>query len=59
LFGSAPYHPQWHSRTWDLTLIAKNDAYLWWSSDHNDLLGRHGGLSAREMRVPFLTFPLE
>ncbi|MFO8036404.1 MAG: alkaline phosphatase family protein [Anaerolineales bacterium] len=58
LFGPAPFHPQWQSRIGDLSVIAKNDAYLWWSTDVNDLLGRHGGLSEREMRVPFLTLPL-
>jgi hypothetical protein len=58
LFGPAPYHPQWYSRVGDLTVVAKNDAYLWWARDDNDLRGRHGGLSKREMLVPFLTLPL-
>ena len=58
LFGPGPYHPRWLSRVGDLTLIAKNDAYLWWSRDENDMMGRHGGLSNQEMTVPFLTLPL-
>jgi len=58
LFGPRPYHPRWHSRVGDLTMIANHDAYLWWPAEENDMLGRHGGLSRREMLVPFFTLPL-
>ncbi len=58
LFGPGPYHPRWHSRVGDLTMIANRDAYLWWPEEENKMLGRHGGLSEREMLVPFFTLPL-
>lgn len=58
LFGPGPYHPRWPSRVGDLTLIARDDAFLWWPRDENDQRGRHGGLSEVEMTVPFLSLPL-
>jgi len=50
--GTAP------SRLGDRSLISHNDSYLWWSDKENPLLGRHGGLSAEEMLVPFLVVRL-
>jgi hypothetical protein len=50
--GTAP------SRLGDRSLISHNDSYLWWSEKDNPLLGRHGGLSAEEMLVPFLAIRL-
>jgi hypothetical protein len=41
-------------RIGDLIAIAADDAYLWWSAGKDFLLGRHGGLGADEMLVPFL-----
>lgn len=58
LFGPGPYHPRWYSRVGDLTVIAKDNAYLWWPAEENDMLGRHGGLSEQEMLVPFFSLPL-
>lgn len=58
LFGPGPYHPRWHSRVGDMTVIAREEAYLWWPNEENELLGRHGGLSRDEMVVPLLTLPL-
>ncbi len=46
------------SRLGDRSLISHNDSYLWWSDKENPLLGRHGGLSAEEMLVPFLAVRL-
>lgn len=31
---------------------------MWWSEKENLLIGRHGGLSADEMLVPFLAVRL-
>lgn len=41
-------------RMGDVTLIARSNNYLWWSEEENTLLGRHGGLTPKEMLVPFL-----
>ncbi|HVN56152.1 MAG TPA: alkaline phosphatase family protein [Anaerolineaceae bacterium] len=43
-------------RTGDQILIARGDAYLWWSPKENPMLGRHGGLSREEMLVPFFAY---
>jgi len=58
LFGPGQRHPQVLDRLGDKMLIARNDAYLWWSAKENFMRGRHGGLSDREMLVPFLAFRL-
>lgn len=58
LFGPGERHPQMLDRLGDKTIIARGDAYLWWSAKENFMRGRHGGLSAREMLVPFLAFRL-
>lgn len=54
LFGPGPTHPRLLDRLGDLILVARRDAYLWWSQKKDHLLGRHGGLSPDEMLVPFL-----
>lgn len=56
LFGPGPASPQAVDRIGDLVAIAHGDAYLWWSSKENHMLGRHGGLAPREMLVPFFAF---
>ncbi|MBS1250265.1 MAG: hypothetical protein MAG431_01858 [Chloroflexi bacterium] len=58
LFGPPPHHPDAHNRVGDLLVMAKNDAYFWWADKDNHLLGRHGGLTAQEMIVPFLAVRL-
>lgn len=58
LFGPPPVHPDWSSRTGDLVMIARGDAYLWWHQQPNPLIGRHGGLTEAEMTVPLLISPL-
>jgi hypothetical protein len=58
LFGTGPRHPRLFDRLGDLIIIARDDAYLWWSHSANHLKGRHGGLSPEEMLVPFLAVEL-
>jgi len=47
------------SRLGELLVLARNDAYWWWASEPNALLGRHGSLGAEEMLVPFLAARLD
>jgi hypothetical protein len=54
LFGPGPRHPSLRDRIGDLIAIAHEDAYIWWGEKEDFLLGRHGGLAAHEMLVPFL-----
>jgi len=54
LFGAGPIHPEIYNRVGDLIVAAKGNAYWWWANKTNPLIGRHGGLSAEEMLVPFL-----
>lgn len=54
LFGPGPEHPRLRDRLGDLIAAARDDAYLWWADKDNHLHGRHGGLHAEEMLVPFL-----
>jgi len=58
LFGPGEPHPRLADRLGDQLVIAQRDAYLWWAHEQNHLIGRHGGLSADEMLVPFLAAPL-
>jgi hypothetical protein len=58
LFGPGNPHPSLRDRLGDLILVWQNDAYLWWANKENPLLGRHGGLHAEEMLVPFLAVRL-
>jgi hypothetical protein len=52
LFGPGAPARQTLGRMGDFIAISADDAYLWWASRPNPLLGRHGGLSADEMLVP-------
>jgi hypothetical protein len=54
LFGPGEPHPRLLDRLGDLLVVARGEAYLWWSDKKNHLIGRHGGLSEDEMTVPFL-----
>ncbi len=54
LYGPGEAHPALRDRLGDLTVFAKDNAYLWWPMKDNPLLGRHGGLHPQEMLVPFL-----
>lgn len=58
LFGSGEPDPRLPERLGDWVLIPRDSAYLWWANKENTLLGRHGGLSAQEMLVPFCTWVL-
>ncbi len=54
LFGPGVPHPRLRERLGDLIALPRDSAYLWWSQNENPLLGRHGGMTAQEMLVPFL-----
>ena len=54
LFGPGKPHAQLVDRLGDILVLARENAYLWWASKDNPLLGRHGALSPEEMLVPFL-----
>jgi hypothetical protein len=54
LFGPGVTHPRLGDRLGDLIVAAKGNAYLWWGNKDDHLYGRHGGLSADEIIVPFL-----
>lgn len=54
LIGLGKPHPRLLDRLGDMIVVARDAAYLWWSPKPDHLVGRHGGLSAQEMLVPFL-----
>ena len=54
LFGPGERHPGLLDRVGDLTAVARGTAFWWWGNKPNPIIGRHGGLSADEMVVPFL-----
>ena len=58
LFGPGTRHPHLDDRLGDLILISRGRSYLWWSPKEDHLLGRHGGMSADEMLVPFIAAEL-
>ncbi len=58
LFGPGRPHPDLNNRVGDLVAAARGEAYWWRGAQENPLIGRHGGLSAEEMVVPFLAVPL-
>ena len=58
LFGPGNPMADFHNRIGDFIMIAKDHNYLWWSEEDNPLLGRHGGLTAQEMLVPYLAVRL-
>jgi hypothetical protein len=58
LFGPGLPHERIAERTGDLIAAARGDAYWWWGDKPDPLTGRHGGLSAQEMIVPFLAAKL-
>lgn len=54
LFGSGGNSALLKDRVGDYVVFPQGDAYWWFGSRDNPLLGRHGGLSKTEMLVPFL-----
>jgi hypothetical protein len=58
LFGPGQPHPMLSERLGDLMVLSRGPAYLWWADKENILIGRHGGMSAEEMLVPFLAAKL-
>jgi len=58
LLGDSPVHPTTEDRIGDHVVFPKGNAYWWWVNKENHLRGRHGGLSADEMLVPFFALPI-
>jgi hypothetical protein len=58
LFGPGRPHLRLPDRLGDFIVLAEDSAYLWWGDKDNKMHGRHGGLSADEMIVPFLAVRL-
>lgn len=58
LFGPGKFHPGLMDRIGDWIVAGRGNAYLWWANKENMMLGRHGGLTAQEMVVPFLAIRL-
>jgi hypothetical protein len=54
LFGPGKEHPELAERCGELVVMARGTAFLWWANKPDPLIGRHGGLTPEEMRVPFL-----
>jgi hypothetical protein len=54
LLGPGEPAPATRERLGDRMAIAQGNAFLWWAAKENVLIGRHGGISADEMLVPFL-----
>lgn len=61
LFGPGQPMPEVERRLGDLILPARGDHILYWPQKEPDteILGRHGGLSAEEMLVPWLAMRLD
>jgi len=59
LYGPGRPHPHLRDRLGEWLAVARKDAYLWWSSEENDMLGRHAGFHRDEMLVPFLAARLD
>ena len=58
LFGPGSPAVEARDRLGDLIAVSQGDAYLWWASKENPLLGRHGGLSQQEMLIPLMAIRL-
>ena len=58
LFGHREIYQRLHDRVGDWIVLPQNNAYWWFGSRDNLLLGRHGGLSRTEMAIPFLSVVL-
>lgn len=56
LFGPGEPAASAFDRLGDLIAIAQDDAYLWWATKENPLIGRHGGISRDEMLVPLFAY---
>jgi hypothetical protein len=58
LLGKGQPDNHTENRMGDLTVMSRNNHFLWWDGEDNPLLGRHGGLTPKEMLVPFLAVRL-
>lgn len=60
LFGKGQIHPQFFKRTGNLLILPYNNQAVWYRYDSRDvsLVGQHGGLSADEMLIPFISAKL-
>jgi hypothetical protein len=54
LWGDGQVYPAVKDRIGDYVLQAQGNAYWWWAHKENPLLGRHGGVTPKEMLVPLL-----
>jgi hypothetical protein len=59
LLGPGPIYSETPHRLGDLVCVARGDHYLARSEGSTLSLGRHGGLSAREMLIPWLGVRLD
>ncbi len=59
LFGPGAPASTARDRIGDRIALSQGNAYLWWADHEDPLRGRHGGLTAREMLVPFLAVRLD
>lgn len=57
LMGTGIVYEESPRRMGDLLIVALDEAYLWWSTRDDRLLGRHGSLSQHEMLVPLALIP--
>jgi hypothetical protein len=55
LFGPRGFYDKLPDRVGDYVIVPQNDAYWWFGSRDNPLLGRHGGLSRTEMLTPLFS----
>lgn len=58
LMGARHPHQTTIDRMGSHIVFPRGNAYWWWVEKENHLLGRHGGLSAAEMLVPFFALPI-
>ena len=62
LFGPPPYSPRTPERLGDLVVVMRDGYALLTEQESQfmvNLIGRHGGMSAAEMLVPWWVFPLD
>ena len=57
LFGDGPIHSQFLNRVGNLMILPYDNKAVWYRYDSKDvdLVGQHGGLSADEMLIPFIS----
>jgi hypothetical protein len=58
LFGPGSVYERLPDRAGDFIIVPQDNAYWWFGSRDNPLLGRHGGLTQTEMLVPLFSMLL-